>query len=129
MYGRKKICGKFGFKMNNIIYAMFLSMLLEKPTYGYLLVEELVDFSISKDAVPYGAAYKILRSMEAEGFITSKWETQGNGPARRVYYITENGVNYLRSWLEDAKKNFEGVKKIMDRVEQILNKNTGGDIK
>ncbi len=120
---RKKFCGKFGFKMNNIIYAAFLAMLAEKPLYGYLLVEGLGSFGIDKDSVPYGAAYRILRNMEGKNFVTSEWETEGNGPARRVYHITDTGRDYLKNWFQDAKKNLIGVEKLIGIVSKKIDKN------
>ncbi len=126
----RKFCSKFGFKMNNIIYAAFLAMLMKKPLYGYLLVEGLDDFGVESNFVPYGAAYRILRNMEAEGFVTSEWETEGNGPARRVYSITPAGEDYLKHWAESAKKNLLGVRKLINMVDEELNKkdkNSGGE--
>jgi PadR family transcriptional regulator PadR len=123
----KRFCTKFGFKMNNIIYAAFLTMLSEKPLYGYLLVEGLESLGIDKQFVPYGAAYRILRSMEAEGLITSHWNTEGNGPARRVYKITEAGKEFLKNWLVEAKNNFNGIEKLIKKIEENLSKNYGGE--
>ncbi len=106
--------------MNSIIHAVFLASLAEKPLYGYLLVEELKKYDIDSSFVPYGVAYRILRSMEEEGLVTSSWETSGNGPAKRVYKITENGFRFLEEWLKLAKKNFEIIEKILNKISEVV---------
>ena len=107
--------------MNNIIYAVFLASLIEKPLYGYLLVEKLEEFGIKSDFVPYGSAYRILRDMEFSGLVSSEWQTEGTGPAKRVYKITDKGTEFLRNWLVDAKKNLETLEKILKRIGGVLN--------
>ncbi len=119
-FNRKRICAKFGFKMSNIIYAVFLASLLEKPLYGYLLVEKLNEYGIKSDYVPYGAAYRILRSMEAEGLVVSQWETSGNGPAKRIYEITDSGKSFLKEWFSVALKNLEIVEKILNKISEVI---------
>ncbi len=117
---KKKICAKFGFKMNSIIYAVFLTSLAKEPLYGYLLVEKLKEYGIESSLVPYGAAYRILRSMEENGLVISRWETSGNGPAKRIYEITDEGFVFLRKWLISARKNFEIIEKILNKIEEVL---------
>lgn len=42
--------------------------------------------------------------MEKEGLCESEWETYECGPARRMYSVTNAGVEYLDSWAEACKK-------------------------
>jgi DNA-binding PadR family transcriptional regulator len=41
--------------------------------------------------------------MEERGFVTSRWETGGTGPARRLYLMTEEGDRYLARWVDDLR--------------------------
>jgi DNA-binding PadR family transcriptional regulator len=50
--------------------------------------------------------------MEYFGFITSKWDVEGGGPARRMYKITEEGLEYLNGSL----KSLKDAKKIIDLI-------------
>jgi DNA-binding PadR family transcriptional regulator len=34
--------------------------------------------------------------MESDGLIVSNWDIQESGPARRIYRITEEGLEYLK---------------------------------
>ncbi|MCD6426874.1 MAG: helix-turn-helix transcriptional regulator [Caldisericaceae bacterium] len=117
---RRMYAGKFGFKMNNIIYAIFLASLAEKPSYGYSLVEKLEEYGVDSSFVPYGAAYRILRNMEVEGLVVSKWDTSGSGPAKRIYEITDNGFQFLRDWVKVSKKNLELMEKILNKISEVI---------
>jgi poly-beta-hydroxybutyrate-responsive repressor len=52
-----------------------------------------------------GTLYRTLRQLEKEGLCESRWEiSEGVGPARRMYYITEAGQAYLEAWVQAAKE-------------------------
>ncbi len=55
---------------------------LDKPKYGYALVEELTSAGIS---IEPGTLYPLLRRLEAQGMLASEWET--SGPKPRKYYV------------------------------------------
>jgi PadR family transcriptional regulator PadR len=46
----------------------------------------------------------MLRGLEEQGFVTSRWETDSGGPARRLYQITEEGDRYLAWWVDDLRE-------------------------
>jgi DNA-binding PadR family transcriptional regulator len=46
----------------------------------------------------------MLRRMEEAGFVISQWDTTGSGPAKRVYRITQDGIDYLKDAIENLKK-------------------------
>jgi PadR family transcriptional regulator PadR len=117
---RKGNCAKFGFKMSNILYAVFLYLLMDNSASGYKLNEELAKVGIDPESVPTGINYRLLRDMEASGLLVSKWETSGSGPAKRVYKITDAGKEYLKSWLIDAKRNLKTMQNLIDLIEKRL---------
>ena len=55
---------------------------LKAPKYGYALVEELAAAGL---AIEPGTLYPLLRRLEAQGLLTSEWETSGAKP--RKYYV------------------------------------------
>jgi len=57
--------------------------------------------------------YTLLRRMECDGLVTSRWDTQSNGPAKRVYRITEEGLGYL----EDS---IDGLRKVSTIIDSLL---------
>jgi len=86
---------------------LLLAVLLDGPLHGYALAREIE--RRSKDALQLGegSLYPTLRTLEHDGFVTSRWETQPSGPARKVYELTEEGrkelVQRTRTWRQFAE--------------------------
>jgi PadR family transcriptional regulator, regulatory protein PadR len=69
----------------------FLMLLIhERPGHGYDLIERLADMGMA-DVEP-GHAYRVLRGLEREHLLTSRWVPSGAGPARRHYELTPEGL-------------------------------------
>lgn len=55
--------------------------------------------SVGHDPAPDpGTLYRTLRGLEEDGLVRSAWETGESGPARRVYELTEQGIEFLHAW-------------------------------
>lgn len=63
-----------------------LSQLWE-PQYGYSLVSKLADNDIHVEA---GTLYPLLRRLEKQGILESKWDTNETRP-RKYYLLSETG--------------------------------------
>lgn len=76
----------------------YLLMLLRSwQGYGYELVRQLALFGFGW--VEPGTVYRALRDLERDGYVLSHWDTSaGAGPARRVYTITDAGIEALGLW-------------------------------
>jgi poly-beta-hydroxybutyrate-responsive repressor len=72
--------------------------------HGYELVDGLGEFGFDQNPVDSSTVYRILRVLEERGFVTSHWDTDSSGPARRVYRLTEQGDHYLAWWVEDLRE-------------------------
>ena len=101
----------------NLLIAMILMALhRSNSSYGYKLMEETKAFW--REAINRGTVYRMLRQMEKNGIIKSTWDTNANGPARRMYSITDEGEAYLDLWIESLKQyqsNVEAFLKLYNR--------------
>ena len=87
---------------------VILLTLREWNSYGYELMKQAATFGF--EAMNPGTMYRTLREMEENGVVKSKWETTKDGPARRVYSITDAGEAYLQFWakaLEQYRRNMD----------------------
>jgi hypothetical protein len=51
---------------------------------------------------------RTLRTLESNGYVVSKWDVDGSGPARRVYTLSSDGAAHLNDWtavLEQMSKS------------------------
>lgn len=68
--------------------------------HGYQIVGEAEQFAVTHAGVDGAAVYRSLRRLEANGHVTSSWDTSGSGPARRTYTLTPTGYEHLAEWVD-----------------------------
>jgi poly-beta-hydroxybutyrate-responsive repressor len=87
-------------KQERYIQPSILMGLYSKPSYGYELIQNIQRFGFVEGHAPPGMIYRHLRQMEEEGLVSSQWDTDGTGPAKRMYRITTDGGEVLAGWVD-----------------------------
>ena len=90
-------------KPERYIQPSLLRALAEQDAYGYELMKIIPDYGFVTEDVPPGMIYRHLRQMEEEGLLTSAWQTEDSGPAKRIYGITDQGRRALAQWVEHMR--------------------------
>ncbi|MGQ9641552.1 MAG: PadR family transcriptional regulator [Candidatus Bathycorpusculaceae bacterium] len=86
------------------IQFIIMRILYEKPMHGYQLLEEIEERSCGFHKLEPGSIYTLLRRMDERGLLESKWEKVEGSPDRRIYKLTEKGVEALKMGLESIVK-------------------------
>lgn len=102
-------------------------LLLKKKgrSYGYDLSADLQEHALTDADIERAALYRTLRQLEANGKVVSEWDTEGAGPARRVYRLTPEGNEHLDEWatvLDHVSKSmarFVKQARTLDRVKPL----------
>jgi PadR family transcriptional regulator, regulatory protein PadR len=82
--------------MNKVDWdALILGVLEEGPTHGYEISRRIRMQSEEFLKVPESQLYPALHRLERDGFVESEWDTEGKGPARKVYRMTALGEGKL----------------------------------
>jgi PadR family transcriptional regulator PadR len=98
-------------------WVQFLLLLLlnEEPMHGYQLKDVLEKRKLVREGrFKTGSLYTILNRMERKGVLSSSQEESDEGRPRRVYSITETGIERLRLGLENMLRR----KRFLDEIEQ-----------
>jgi DNA-binding PadR family transcriptional regulator len=90
-----------------------LLLLRHEEGYGYALMDGLKGLGLADGSLNPSVVYRSLREMEEWGWVTSRWDTEGSGPSRRVYRITPEGEGFLSEWVE-------GLGEMRDTLERFL---------
>ena len=102
-------CGCSERRVPRLLQPFILLVLKGKDSYGYELIEKISEFQFHNSPPDVGAIYRNLRSMEKEGWVKSKWDTKGSGPAKRTYRITPQGEEILHGWAVTIRKRKEAL--------------------
>jgi len=90
-------------KMDRFLEICLLIILSQDSGYGYILLSHLTEYGFSQADLNVGSLYRVLRGMEKNGLVSSKWETSNQGPDKRIYEITKIGKEDLDCWVEVLK--------------------------
>jgi poly-beta-hydroxybutyrate-responsive repressor len=126
MSRRTKSPGRSGSKKRErYIQPSLLLALKEKSSYGYELIQKLPQFGFIRGQAPPGMIYRHLRELEENGLVLSEWETEGAGPAKRVYQLTEEGLEVLEFWIGYMQDQSERLMKFIEMYQAVSNKGAG----
>ena len=82
----------------NFMTPWVLLVLKQWNIHGYLIMQYLSQMGFPE--IDHATLYKELRRLESDGYIESEWQTDGSGPAKRVYKITDAGEELLLGWTD-----------------------------
>lgn len=89
---------------------MYILLLLSlQRAHGYFIEQYLRGLGLLN--VELSSLYRTLRQLENAGLVSSSWEHGQEGPARRVYSLTQAG----RWWLDTNAGILEGYRTLIDR--------------
>lgn len=91
-------------RIDRFLESCLLLLLHCEEAHGYELLEGLKRFGFEQNPVDSSTVYRMLRGLEQRELVTSRWETEGVGPARRLYRLTEEGDRYLAWWVDDLRE-------------------------
>ncbi len=89
--------------------AFILLFLARENLYGAALLSKMQE-ELPRCFADSAVIYRSLQELEEEGSVSSYWETDTSGPARKRYEITAKGFQRLDQFKEDIeirKKNLE----------------------
>ncbi len=118
-FGRGWRCGPGAWRGFRFLEPYILLKLKKGSSYGYELTEALKGEIFHGEPDP-GAVYRTLRFLEEEGFVVSRWETEGSGPARRYYELTKEGEELLNSWVKVIEERFESLEKFLKEYQESM---------
>ena len=99
--GRGRGRGRYR-RVARMLEPSLLLLLHHGPAHGYTLLERLGQFGL--EGLNPSVVYRVLRDMEARGWVTSTWDEETTqGPPRRVYRLTAQGDEVLDLSVQDLR--------------------------
>jgi PadR family transcriptional regulator PadR len=102
----------------NFIRPCLLLLLREERAHGYDLLERIQAFGF--DGSDPGGLYRVLRALEKDGLVRSVWEPSQNGPDRRTYELTRQGMERLHESATAIAAGQEAVTGFLSRYQEFV---------
>jgi len=106
-------------RVERFVEPSLLLLLREGPLHGYELLERIPELGV-EGRVDIGNLYRLLRSLEEEGLVSSEWSADLPGPAKRTYELTDEGRRLLDRWAEALRRAQETIEIFLERYEASL---------
>ena len=100
------------------IQLLVLSVLYERPMHGYRLLGEVNELLAGRRTLKPGSLYTILRRMERSGLLKSEWEGRSSGLDRRVYRVSEMGMERLR----EGRGMVEEQRRVLEKMAEFYHR-------
>ncbi len=99
--------------LRGLLHIVILNLIKNKSAHGGEISKTLKEkFGID---APRGIIYALLRKMDKDSLIVSNWDIQESGPAKRMYRITEDGLEYLETALERLRRATNLIKILLEQ--------------
>ena len=115
-------CPCSGKSMSNLAAPWLLLTLYQKPSlHGYELARIIREqIEAAGMHVNMTGLYRHLNALEERGMLTSQWDTETNGPARRQYSLTESGKACLLRWMQTLHTQANMLETFLGQARHIL---------
>ena len=91
-------------RVMSFLQPCLLLMLARGEAHGYSLLDGIDEFGFNRDRFDPSLVYRALRDMEEDGWVSSRWGEESQGPKRRVYQISPEGEAHLSEWITDLRR-------------------------
>jgi len=98
--------------------AFILLSIAEESSHGLGILNRLNEL-IPNNRLDTAIIYRTLKDLEKDEYVTSCWEDSGSGPRKKVYCITEKGLQRLDEYREDIEKSIQNLQGFMKMYETL----------
>ena len=109
-----------------VLETSILASLAESTAHGYDLVAQIDALAADLVCIDPGSMYRLLRGLEDQGLVRSSWQTPEAGPSRRMYVITDEGVEALEVMAQSLSMRATAMQKLAEYAAQAA-ANAGRD--
>ena len=118
---RPAACPCTGGNLDKLVHPAIFMVLARGALHGYQIVERLATTPLFDGSRPdRGGVYRMLRIMEAGGYVRSSWDASDLGPARRLYRLTSKGRACLERWVVTIARYNQAIRKLLADVRKTL---------
>ena len=105
---------KFETEMNRGFLQLLVLLIMDEPAYGYAMLKLLKERGY---AMEENTLYPMLRRLEKDGMVISRWELTTVDRPRKFYRITPHGILLRRRLHEIWRSQGLVLEKMMEGIE------------
>ena len=114
-------CPCVGATLDKLVQPAILAILTEMPLHGYELTRKIGSIPhFLNEAPDISGVYRMLKSLESRGMVTSKWDLSQNGRPKRLFAITHEGRQCLEHWNATLKQYHKSIGSLLKTTQKAV---------
>jgi len=114
-------CSCKGYNLDKLLQPNILILLTKKNLHGYSIIQELESKDLfNGEKADKTGIYRTLNTLQEKGLIQFEWELESTGPAKKVYHITETGIECLSHWVNTLESYQKTINIIIKEAKALL---------
>ncbi len=114
MVGGSALSNPRSYQTGKHLEAFVLLLISREALHGAALLSRLKALLPPEWTVDDGYLYRLLRTLEAEKALVSRWVAEPGGAPVRVYQLTEPGRERLQAWKDDIELRVRSLQTFLD---------------
>lgn len=111
-------CSCKGYNLDKLLQPIMLTLLAERDLHGYMIIQELKKKDLFQgEKIDNTGIYRTLKTLEDKELVSSKWDTEDLGTAKKIYTINSAGRACLNNWIETLVNYKETIETIIRDAE------------
>ena len=112
-------CPCVGATLDKLVQPAVLAILAKGPLHGYELARKVGEIPHFLDEAPdVSGIYRMLKTLEARGIVTSDWDISQDGRPKRLFTITSKGKQCLAHWNDTLKDYHKTIGALLKTVQK-----------
>jgi DNA-binding PadR family transcriptional regulator len=114
-------CPCVGATLDKLIQPAMLAILSEGPLHGYELAKKIGEIPHFLDEAPdVSGVYRLLKTLEVRGMVTSDWDVSHGGRPKRLFTITDDGRLCLAHWEDTLRHYHKTIGSLLKTVQKAV---------
>ena len=114
-------CPCVGATLDKLVQPAILAILTKGPLHGYELARKIGSIPHFLDDAPdMSGIYRMLKSLESRGMVTSNWDITQGGRPKRMFAITDDGWQCLHNWNVTLQNYHKAIGSLLNTAQKAV---------
>ena len=114
-------CPCVGATLDKLVQPAMLAILARGPLHGYELARKIGEIPHFLDEAPdVSGVYRMLKTLEDRGMVTSDWDISQEGRPKRLFTITNDGRRCLEHWNATLQNHHKAIGSLLKTTQKAV---------
>ena len=114
-------CPCVGATLDKLVQPAMLAILAKGSLHGYELARKIGEIPHFLDEAPdVSGVYRMLKTLETRGMVTSDWDISHEGRPKRLFTITDDGRQCLANWSATLQNYHKAIASLLKTTQRAV---------